>query len=291
MEFRHDDGLDCEEMTHFSDPLRRAILGRLLSGPCPVTALAATLAVSQPAVSQALAKLREGGLVRPSRRGKFVDYALDPAAMRRLLDPLDGWRQRLGLYLETAEDAGGTAAPAGAAAVDVVDGRMAQWEAPWTEDDRLTVGILLRLRLIAQLMERTLARLTARRGITVPELRLLGLLESLGPPYEDTASGLSRKALVSRPAVSKLLARAERQGWVLRCPNAEDGRSTLIRLTEPGHRLLRLVMTDQRLHYPLYRMPRARRQAIAGMTRDILRGVTGEVPDADRIRPGARPGS
>jgi DNA-binding transcriptional ArsR family regulator len=52
------------------------ILCLLAEGPRPVTAIAGALELSQPYVSQQLARLRGDGLVRAEREGRAVTYAL-----------------------------------------------------------------------------------------------------------------------------------------------------------------------------------------------------------------------
>ncbi len=69
-----------------ADPTRRAILARLARGEAPVKDLTARFSVSQPAVSQHLAALREAGLVSLRREGRHVYYRARPAGLRPLVD-------------------------------------------------------------------------------------------------------------------------------------------------------------------------------------------------------------
>ena len=76
------------------DPTRRQILDRLRGGPCSVTALAAELPVSRPAVSQHLKILKEAGLVIDEAAGARRLYRAAPGgimAVRAWLD--DFWNQ------------------------------------------------------------------------------------------------------------------------------------------------------------------------------------------------------
>ena len=77
-------------MTALADPMRRRIVEALARGPSPVSALARTLPISQPAVSQHLKVLREARLVRAEPRGASNLYRLDQAGFRDLLEWLDG---------------------------------------------------------------------------------------------------------------------------------------------------------------------------------------------------------
>ena len=48
--------------------------------------LTARFAISQPAVSQHLATLRQAGLVAERREGRLVYYRIDPEGLRPLID-------------------------------------------------------------------------------------------------------------------------------------------------------------------------------------------------------------
>lgn len=61
-----------------ADAHRLEILMLLASRPACVCELVDVLPLSQPAVSQHLRRLREVGLVREERRGRWVVYALAP---------------------------------------------------------------------------------------------------------------------------------------------------------------------------------------------------------------------
>jgi DNA-binding transcriptional ArsR family regulator len=70
-----------------ADPSRRAIFESLTRGEAAVKDLTARFDISQPAVSQHLATLREAGLVRGRREGRRAYYRVDP----RGLQPLINW--------------------------------------------------------------------------------------------------------------------------------------------------------------------------------------------------------
>lgn len=74
------------------DPTRRAVFEKLAQGPLNATQLREGIAVSQPAMSQHLAQLREAGLIRQSRVGKFVNYEVDPEGIAALANWLVRYR-------------------------------------------------------------------------------------------------------------------------------------------------------------------------------------------------------
>lgn len=71
-----------------ADPIRLAVLGRLLDGPAAVADLVAVAGESQPKVSNHLAVLRGHGLVRAERRGRQIVYQIANAAVAHLFESL-----------------------------------------------------------------------------------------------------------------------------------------------------------------------------------------------------------
>jgi DNA-binding transcriptional ArsR family regulator len=82
-----------------ADPSRRAIFERLTRGEAAVKDLTARFDISQPAISQHLAALRDAGLVRARREGRLVYYEVAPRGMKPLIDWISKyqvfWKERL----------------------------------------------------------------------------------------------------------------------------------------------------------------------------------------------------
>lgn len=76
--------LDAAIFKALADPTRRAVFERLTAAELSVSDLAAEMPVSQPAVSQHLAALRQAGLVSERREGRFVFYRAAPDALAGL---------------------------------------------------------------------------------------------------------------------------------------------------------------------------------------------------------------
>ncbi|MDP9144485.1 MAG: metalloregulator ArsR/SmtB family transcription factor [Actinomycetota bacterium] len=75
-----------------ADPSRRAIFESLTRGEAAVKDLTARFDISQPAVSQHLATLREAGLVRGRRDGRRAYYRVDPRGMKPLINWIAHYR-------------------------------------------------------------------------------------------------------------------------------------------------------------------------------------------------------
>ena len=75
-----------------ADPSRRAIFESLTRGEAAVKDLTARFDISQPAVSQHLAALRDAGLVNARRDGRLVYYRVEPRGMKPLIDWISHYR-------------------------------------------------------------------------------------------------------------------------------------------------------------------------------------------------------
>jgi len=84
-----------------ADPTRRLIFEKLASGGMNASALREGIGISQPAVSQHLAVLREARLVREQRQGRIKRYEVDPDGVALIA----GWLNRYRAYWPARMDA------------------------------------------------------------------------------------------------------------------------------------------------------------------------------------------
>lgn len=75
-----------------ADPSRRAIFVSLTRGEAAVKDLTSRFDISQPAVSQHLAALKDAGLVNARKDGRFVYYRVEPKGMQPLIDWIAHYR-------------------------------------------------------------------------------------------------------------------------------------------------------------------------------------------------------
>lgn len=75
-----------------ADPSRRAIFEALTRGEAAVKDLTARFEISQPAVSQHLATLKDAGLVSGRREGRCVYYRVEPRGLKPLIDWIAHYR-------------------------------------------------------------------------------------------------------------------------------------------------------------------------------------------------------
>jgi DNA-binding transcriptional ArsR family regulator len=74
------------------DPSRRAIFESLTLGEAAVKDLTARFDISQPAISQHLATLKDAGLVDARREGRCVYYRVQPRGLQPLVDWIAHYR-------------------------------------------------------------------------------------------------------------------------------------------------------------------------------------------------------
>lgn len=86
-----------------ADPRRRAIFETLARGESAVKDLTARFEISQPAVSQHLAVLKEAGLVSSRREGRHVYYRVDPRGLKPLEDWIEHYRAFWTRYVDRLE--------------------------------------------------------------------------------------------------------------------------------------------------------------------------------------------
>lgn len=75
------------------NPIRRALLTKLRSGPLTVNVLAAGFDRGRPAISEHLRVLKDAGLVREQARGRERHYSLEAAPLREAFDWLSDYRK------------------------------------------------------------------------------------------------------------------------------------------------------------------------------------------------------
>lgn len=104
------------------------------------------------------------------------------------------------------------------------------------------IGIVTRIWQCAKLLGEDRRRVLSDAGADSATLDLLSVLRRSGPPYELTTRQLTDRTLVSAGAISQRVARAERDGLVIRASSPQGSRAVTVRLTLAGHELVeRLV--------------------------------------------------
>jgi DNA-binding MarR family transcriptional regulator len=159
---------------------------------------------------------------------------------------------------------------------DAVDLIQQAWERerPGTPAD--SIGVITRIWRIGKLLSDERRRTLARLGIDAATLDLLSTLRRAGMPYRLSAGALADLTLVSAGAISQRVARAEREGLVVRERSARDGRVTYVRLTAEGHALTERTVDELLGHEDclLAALTSAQRGELADLLRLLLAGLS-----------------
>lgn len=148
------------------------------------------------------------------------------------------------------------------------------------EADAATKKLSIRLRRLANHVERELRRELAAKGIEVWELEVLLSLRR-APGQRLSAGALLRGSQVTAGAITNRVTRLEGNGWVRRDVDPADRRQVLVTLTTAGQRRADEIMairttTEERL------LGRAGPDAIRRMgedLRDLLLAIEGPAAD------------
>ncbi|WUI03299.1 MarR family transcriptional regulator [Spirillospora sp. NBC_00431] len=162
---------------------------------------------------------------------------------------------------------------------DAVDAILAQWERERPDLDVSPMGVIGRISRAQQLLSRELKGFFAAHGLESWEFDVLATLRRDGAPYELTAGGLLRTAMVTSGAITNRIDRMEAKGLVERVRDAGDRRSVRIRLTARGLELVDEVVglhvaNEARL---LAGLDASERERLAGALRALLESL-GDTP-------------
>lgn len=117
---------------------------------------------------------------------------------------------------------------------DHVDRSIEQWARDRPELDTRALEITARIFRLQRILLPKINAVLLEVELNDSDLEVLAALRSAGEPFRLTPTELHRDLLVSSGAMTNRIDRLERHGLVERIPDASDGRSTWIALTEHG---------------------------------------------------------
>ena len=141
-------------------------------------------------------------------------------------------------------DAERTRADATTPGRDVVDGLSAGWASVAPELASPELDLSRRAARTYGLLEEVLLAMLAPLGLTRAEFLVLSGLRSVGAPHQLRPTDLTARLLLSSGGTSNVLNRLTEAGLVERERDDNDGRSSLVRLTEAGLEAAEASMTE-----------------------------------------------
>lgn len=166
---------------------------------------------------------------------------------------------------------------------DEVDRLLNQWAHERPELDCATLGVVVRVLLLAKVFRLSAERALAPLDLKLWEYDVLSALRRQGPPFQLPATGLARASMLTSGAMTNRIDRLEERGLVVRATDPADRRCVNVRLTERGRRLTdaaieaRLAASDRQLA----RLAPAERRAVTDGLRKVLLDTGAPGEDAD----------
>ena len=175
---------------------------------------------------------------------------------------------------------------------DPVDAIAVAWTAERPATDVSSIGIVTRIWHAAKLLGQDRQDTLARVGADSAVLDLLSVLRRSGPPYRLTTRELTQATMVSAGAISQRVARAERDGLVVRTQRDDGSRRVDVELTTAGHALVEQLVDEvlQRERELVDHLDAQQRQQLAELLRRLLDGLHKELGNQKLTHVGHTPG-
>ena len=125
---------------------------------------------------------------------------------------------------------------------DAVDAIVEQWRAQRPDLDPAAKHITGRIVRLAVLFQGEFERIKGasfdQYGLKETDFGVLSPLRRAGEPFELTPTELARHRMITSGGMTAALDRLEDKGMIVRVPNPNDRRGSLVRLTERGREVI-----------------------------------------------------
>ena len=121
---------------------------------------------------------------------------------------------------------------------DAVDQLLEAWKEARPDLDPSPLGIVGRVIVLAQHLEKSVATALADHGITLGQFDILATLRRKGPKGGLTPTQLLGSVMLSSGGMTSRLDTLERSDWIERHPDPSDRRGVIIELTPKGRKLI-----------------------------------------------------
>ena len=121
---------------------------------------------------------------------------------------------------------------------DGVDLILEQWQRERPDLDASPIGVIGRVSRLARELEQRLEPVYREHGLESGWYDVLATMRRTGPPYRVRPTDFTNALMLTSSGTTKRLDRLEQAGLIMRAPDPEDRRGTLITLTAAGLRLV-----------------------------------------------------
>ena len=158
---------------------------------------------------------------------------------------------------------------------DGVDLIVEQWRRERPDLDPSPIGVIGRISRLARELEARLEPVYREEGLEGGWYDVLATLRRSGPPYRLRPTEFAGALMLTSSGTTKRLDRLEQAGLIMRGPDPQDRRGTLITLTDEGHELIDSV-TEAHLaneHRLLGALTDAEQRRLADLLRKLQLGL------------------
>lgn len=127
---------------------------------------------------------------------------------------------------------------------DSVDYLLADWARERPDLDFGPLAVVYRMGQVRRLFEQRMAEVFARHGLTAPDFLVIVTLRRAGEPYRMPQARLMNALGLTSGTVSLRLDRLVKAGIVVREPDPDDRRGSIVRLSDDGLRLFDAVAPE-----------------------------------------------
>lgn len=106
------------------------------------------------------------------------------------------------------------------------------------------MGLFGRLKRLTDHLQAEIDAVYRKHGLSFAAFDVLATLRRSGPPYALSPTDLINWTMVTSGTMTNRIDRLQTQGLIERRPNPEDGRSTVVALTEAGFALIDTVINE-----------------------------------------------
>ncbi|MCE8022954.1 MarR family winged helix-turn-helix transcriptional regulator [Billgrantia aerodenitrificans] len=155
---------------------------------------------------------------------------------------------------------------------------VAQWQREMPDLDLLPMEVVGYLKTTQLLTQERLQVFFKSHGLQAGEFDVLATLRRAGAPYRLGPTQLFETLMISSGGMTSRLDRLEKAGLIVRSPNPEDRRGTLVSLTEKGMALMERMIPEhvENEARMLAALSREEQQTLGELLGKLLEGLSEE---------------